>query len=887
MRLPTISPSRLITTYEPMKRNTTKSVWPILLVVVALFVLSVLAPGEWRTVAITPVSRTTPHDAARSGVPIDPKGNSTPNGLSTSVTDLPTRDDGRHRVHAKLPEGIELLSPTDVQSLVSAGTEGFSSVGGKQIVTTALDRFAMPKRVVEIGPAVTRQFVPPTVTSDPPSATLGFEPDLFAQPPKSEIRLAYEELPPRSDNSARNVARSELEPTLDATTHWPSPTELAGRVEALTSRDDCVAWCENVLEQCHHLAAIETLDSTEIPSVLRSLRHLAKEGIDRANATDDLDLRSDLGRTAHAIERRLMIWSQVHAITSRQTSAVSMTVSDSDHSRQVVESLEAQLSRVEYGGRWREYLLLDEAKQWLCDGGTNGTVQCCDMAKRILLRMEYTRLTPSQLEFLEQPEVADYAAELRRLAAEPVDYLLLLDALERYEKDGRSEHATHVAAAQQMLRWADADSVSELGYALNAHYRNANIRIAIREDLLGRFLPATESRDDEVDDVILGTPTFGRSETMTGIRVKLLPSSRSWRFALEAQGEVNSQTYSRRGPATFYASGESEFHAEKRIVVHPYGVSQHSAHAVAENSTTLTDIETRLDPLPIVGEVSRAIARRRYRNRVPAARWEVENKIAWKASAALDEEVAEQLDRTRRDFATHFSQPMRRLALDPIALEMQTTENEAIVRVRLAACHQLAAHTPRPTSPEGSWLSVQIHESALNNCIEQFGWEGRRVKLGELYGEIGELFASTDVKPPEDLPDNVTVRFAGQDPLRISFHEGRATLTLALSELSDGRNRWKNFVVRAHYRPAPEQPDADLVRDSYVQLIGRLGFRDQVALRGIFSRVFSRTKPIRFVSKRLNSDPRLKGLVLTQLAIGDGWIGIAIAPPPSVSLAGT
>lgn len=855
-----------------MKQKTTKTVWPILLLVVILFVLSVLAPGEWHSVAVRPIGKS--------------KLDTRADALSGQA-DATSSIEGARRGRAilQLPEGVDLLSPLEVRTLVSEQTEDAETVGEPNAATATLERFAVPRRVVEIGPAVTKQFQPGAVVGRNTRPRIEVGRDVEPQFATNVTRLAHQEVTPRSNNSAWKVDRRSLEFASDVVTHWPYPTELAGRLEALSARDDCIAWCRQVLGHLQHLASIESLKSSEIGPLLANLRDLAAEGMARANRSDDFDLRSDLGRTAHALQRRLVIWKLVHAIASGRNSTISMTVTDSDHRRQVLESLESKLERTEYGRQWREYLLLDEAKHRLCGVGAADTAECRRMAKRILLRMEYAVVTPDQYGFLEQPEICEYAAELRRVATEPVDYLLLMDALEHWEAEGKSEHALHVATAQQMLRWADSESIADLGYMLNAHYRNANIRIAISKDLLNRFLPAPTSQEEEVEDVVLGTPVFGQSETVTRLRFELLPSSRSWRFALEALGEVNSRTYSSRGPATFYAEAEAKFRAEKHVAVQPHRIVYQPACSVAENSTSLTGIETRLDPLPIVGEVSRAIARRGYRRRIPAARSEVEDKIAWRAGTALDAQVAERLDKARQTLIRHFHHPMQTLALNPVALEMRTTENEAIARVRLAGYHQLAAHSPRPTSPEGSWLSLQIHESALNNCIEQFGWQGRRAKLSDLYREVGDLFQLSDVKIPEDLPDSVTVRFAKEDPLRVSFHDGRVTLTLALAELSEGRNRWRNFTVRVHYRPATERPDGDLVRDSYVELIGRLGFRDQVALRGIFSRVFSRAEPIDFISKRLRDDPRLRGLSLTQFAIGDGWIGLAVGPPHSSSLA--
>lgn len=858
-----------------MKRKTTKTVWPILLLAILLFVLSVLAPGEWRSVAIRP----------SGDMGLDEDASAFEEHLA-GETPSPLGD-RRDRVPVRLPEGIELLSPLEVRTLVSEQTEAFSPSGEPDSVIAALDRFAMPRRVVEIGPSVTKQLVPEAAVSSTTPPAMAVAPEIDSKPSASVIRFAQRDTAPSAVDSARDVTKRPPETTPDVVTHWPHPTELANRIEALSSRDDCASWCKEVTKHLRHLASLESLESNEIAPVLAKLHALADRGLEVANSSDDPDLRSDLGRTAHAIKRRLVVWDQVCTIVSGRNAPIIITLTDSDRCRQAIESLGAKLERVQFGQEWREYLLLDEAKRLLYGGGTRETTECRKLAKQILLRMEYGVLTPAQYGFLEQPEIAKYAAELRRLAVEPVDYPLLMDALERYENDAKTENTVHVATAQQMLRWADSVQISELGYVLNAHYRNANIRIAVSEDLLNRYIPTSATEEREVRDVILGNPVFGQSETVTQLRLNILPSSRSWRFALEASGEISSHTYSSRGPATFYSAAEARFRAEKRVVMQSHRIVDRPAYAVAENSTSLTGVDTRLDPLPIVGEVTQAIARRRYQRKLPAARSAAENRIASRAGTALDNEVAERLAETRQRLARHFHYPMRRLALNPVALEMRTTENEAIARIRLAAHDQLAAHSPRPTSPEGSWLSFQVHESALNNCIEQFGWQGRRVKLIDLFREVGDLFGVTEMEIPEDLPENVTVRFARQDPLRVSFHDGRATLTLALAELCEGRSRWRNFIVRVHYRPATEQPNADLVRDSYVELIGRLGFRDQIALRGIFSRVFSRAEPISVFSERLRTDPALEGLGVTQFAIGDGWVGIAVGPMTTPSLSAT
>ncbi len=859
-----------------MKRNSTKAVWPLLCVVTVLFVLSVIAPRRWRAVALVPVSQlrdgtqedVTLAQATTCGAHDD--GNPTPQSsqLANQHGDDPV----------ELPAEIRLLSPDEVQSLISEGMNDGLRSGEPENEVPQLDDYATPRRVVEIGPQVTKSFKSTETLDAVAPPRVAVEPGLSLPPSSGFVRLAFAERTPRTGDSAWTIVRRAPDSTADIVTHWPFAPTLSGRLEALSAQGECAAWCGKVLNQLRTLASAESLDAKGLSPIFDQLHGLSQEAVEIADASDDDEFRCDLARMSHAISRRLVIWEQVSKIASAESIRTSFSIRDSLHRREVIDALEAVVERMHHSRKWRDYLMVDKAKSRFYADDPVDIAECRKLAKRILLRLEYAVLTPGQRTFLAQPEIKDYVVELRHLAAEPVDHLRLLDELERYESERTPEHALYVAAAQQICRWSEVEEIAELGRLVDAYYRNANIRVSVSGDLVNRLVPTLKPRTQEVSDVILGVPTMGQSETLTRAKVRLLPSERSWRFLLEVKGEVFSQTYSQGGPATFYNAGESAFQAQKQVIVHPYGITDQTAQAVADSSSTLTGMETRLDGLPLFGDIAQAVALRRYRESAPMARWEAENKIAAAASTFLDEKIGAQLEQKLQQFADHFYRPLQRLALNPVAKEMRTTDKRIIARYRMAGYHQLAAHTPRPLAPSDSLMSVQIHESALNNAIEQFGWEGKRAKPEDLYREVAKLFRFPARETPEDVPDNVTIRFAEQDPLRLSFQKGRATLTLALAELRQGKKRWRNFVVRVHYRSAPEQPDADLVRDQYVELIGKLGIRDQVALRGVFSRVFTRAKPFNLITNRLKSDTRLDGLRVSQLAIGDGWMGVAIGP---------
>src|SRR5207302_10806599 len=113
-------------------------------------------------------------------------------------------------------------------------------------------------------------------------------------------------------------------------------------------------------------------------------------------------------------------------------------------------------------------------------------------------------------------------------------------------------------------------------------------------------------------------------------------------------------------------------------------------------------------------------------------------------------------------------EPLTQLHLEPTAVDLQTTADRLIARYRVAARDQVSAHTPRPQAPGDSMLSVQIHESALNNVLDKLHLQGRRVELHELYREMSARFSKqTKIEIPDDLPEKIFVTFADEDPVRI------------------------------------------------------------------------------------------------------------------------
>lgn len=886
-----MGPAHYLHTFEGcstfMKRDCSASVWLLLVLVVALFCLSALAPREWSEWDSRPLGhsaqprRVPVHVAVErySRPPIQPRQpqlvamvrpESTETESAPACPEIPKPD------LAPLPTDTVAPAENALDSHpVSAGIEpsgpltfeaAFSQGDDNPAVACTADRWRGTCSAAEIE----RSSDEPAAICDRPV------PDApNGEDSRAAASLARDAGRPVEDGPVRQMPSATMGPLR----HWPYPAELASRLRVLARDAACAGWCEEVLQRLERVSSVESLAAVEIDTLLAELRRLVEEGLKRANRIADRAVRSQWTRTALALKRRLDIWEQVHAIASATPAAVA-TAGASHDLRRAYDALAARLRSDPHCEMWRQYLLMSEAQGQFFSGLATDTVACRELAKRILLRTDYSVLTPKQVEFLQEVACAEYLRQLQRLATEPVDYLRLLAELERYEQERSVGAALHVAAAQQVLRWSDVAAIAELGRRIDSNYRNANLRVTVSQSFLERMLPPPEPVAERVEEVIQGAYTTGCSETLTELGVCLLPSLDSWRIGLVAKGQVAMETQSDAGAATFYRRGNSSFRAAKEVVIHRFGWYHRAAVANAQSSSELADVTTKLDPVPLLGDLARVIAAERFRTENPRAEREVKQRVTATASDRIDTEVSVRLNELQKRFGEHFYAPLQQLALNPLVVDMRTTDTCLVGRYRLAGHDQLGAHTPRGIAPASSVFQFQVHESTLNNLFERLGWEGRRENVRQLYRELADRFKFDDAELPDDLPDDIFVRFADEAPVRVDFQEDRLTLQLALAELSQGLNRWRNFTVRVHYRRLPDRTDAVLARDQYVELIGkRLHLREQIALRGIFSRVFSQSQPIELVGQRLQTDARLSGLEVDQFEIRDGWLSVSLGQP--------
>ena len=384
----------------------------------------------------------------------------------------------------------------------------------------------------------------------------------------------------------------------------------------------------------------------------------------------------------------------------------------------------------------------------------------------------------------------------------------------------------------------------QLADRVDVHYRNANFRLAVTEELLNRLIPEQNVEYGRVNETVLGRPVRGQSVMATEIAVRMLPDPSRVRLALEVTGEIASLTTTDASPARFHNESRSHYVARKPLEIDMDAIHVGAVEVDVENQTQLRDVRTSFDRIPLLSMFAKGVATSQFELSQPAATAEVKQKIVAQVTQRVNAEARRRLSEVVDRLNQRVFDPLNSLMLDPQMIDAKTTDKRFMMRLRIGGEDQLGSHTPRPQAPADSLASLQLHESVLNNGIARLQLAGRTFTLPELSKHVATLLNCPT--PWETNPDNndVTIAFAQRNPVVVRCQEGQVVVTLSLAQLSKSPRKWSDFQVCAFYRPEVSGRSAQLVRDGVIHLIGaRLNLASQIALRGIFSHAFSKKAP--------------------------------------------
>jgi hypothetical protein len=701
----------------------------------------------------------------------------------------------------------------------------------------------------------------------------------------------------RNVNSARVVRKEQVAP-------WPEAKQLVKQLNQLAELSanseaqqgfrfvslegtelTIADWASRVQDLLAELRALPRLGDQDAGAIIVALNGLAVEGREQAELLEDRQNQVQWLRATYAISRRTAIWMPVWSLNQGQDASWDSLSSGTRLPLELsVQQVRDGLVATGDVKGWNTFLMLDE----VLEQAKSGTAASrAILSQRLMSRLQWHSLGRKQSQWLKHASIEQLVTVIRPWAHTVVDYAALMNQLEQQEANAIDLAAVDIASAVQTLRFANSPAAVKVSDEINTHYRNANVRFAITERFIERMIPAIEPTRMPVNTRMMGARVSGVSRIDSKLDVDLKPANDRWLLNLKANGRVKTDSVGRQGVVSVRTAASAKFDAASQIEVTKQGLYVGSADAKVNSSTRLRGVETAYDGWPLVGTLVRSIAEERYRDMAPQANRIANREAQTRIESEMDMRIENRVDEAAVTLSEMVLGPLGRLQLDPCVTDMQTTEQRLLARYRVAGDWQLGAFTPRPRALSDSLMSVQLHQSALNNTLEQLIPSDQAIGIRDLIRKSVGTFGNADVEIPEDIPADVTVQFARTRPITVEIEDGMLWLTLRVLRLRrDEGIDLTQFIVRVGYRPEIDGMNARLVRDGHLRISGpRMAMRERLPVRAIFNKVFATTREIPLTVPRLIENPAADGLVVSQLELRDGWLAIAISEEGAARIA--
>ncbi|NNJ27721.1 hypothetical protein [Alienimonas chondri] len=462
-------------------------------------------------------------------------------------------------------------------------------------------------------------------------------------------------------------------------------------------------------------------------------------------------------------------------------------------------ALRAELATIPGGDRWLQVARADRLDA-IAAGQTGPSVHRT-LSALVHDLADPTIYAPEQAAFLARPEwrrlasIADVRLALVTYSgddARPADGATVairqfVAAFERFESDATDEAARALAGAAADLAAVAPRAGEALLDLIDDLYDGDNVRIAIGEDFLRRFIAQTRKERGAISQVMFGARVRGVQETDVDVDVDVVPEVGAARFDVVLRGLATTETVSRTRQARVETTGRHRFEARKTLV---YDGTRF------RNGRTTVDVDpflrnTRINTIydDVAGGLLRDVIQREAfaeaGRRQPAALARAERELESNLRPQLDRQLTEQFDVVNLRAGGALRRRATNLGLAPSRESISSTEREMRIFVRLSDQDELAG-TPAPRRPIAEdGVVAQVHQSAMNNSADRLNLAGRTVtpdELGVIVTEFaGELFGR-DIAPLTPSEPSVgeepppTLTFAASDPIRVCFEANRLVL---------------------------------------------------------------------------------------------------------------
>ena len=595
-------------------------------------------------------------------------------------------------------------------------------------------------------------------------------------------------------------------------------------------------------------------------------------------------LRLRISQSSLPESDRQLAWAQIQQFQyqlARRTSTWSALAKlddvDSDQLAPTQPPIYFQLKGVPVA--WSNYLKLRDLRDAFATKDDEKAKRSA--ARQTLARIHSPALQPTQADYVKSLFTAGDIQLLKAYAVRKVNPSTLANRLELYESRPSSRSGYLLNDVLQDLIWSDNPAYQRAAEAIQSHYRNANFRMTVSQAFMSRLLPQLPTIAEPVSETIEGAKISGHSKVSSELKVALIPDDNQLNFQMQTNGHVQSDTVARTKTFRIMNQGQANFQVYKQISVNANGIdASKKAYSTSNGKQLLVGIQSKVDNVPIFGNLARRVAAKKVREQTPEANQLFRRKVSQEAEARVEKEIAKGIQTVRQSANKNLLEPLIAMDLEPTPMQLATTESEIVIRYRLAGRDQLAANTARPASSTQSMIAFQMHQSLINNAIARLGLNGESFNSQELADHLQKVLGVTRNTQPEGEQKEAQFKFAAHDPIRIDFEDNRVKIVINLDSLKvgDKARPMRRLSITAAYTIQADGMQVRLIQDTMGTRVTSRGKRLRIGDRAVVSTVmkmlFEPTYSINALPEQFRDRPQAQSLIISRLVIHDGWLGV-------------
>ena len=385
--------------------------------------------------------------------------------------------------------------------------------------------------------------------------------------------------------------------------------------------------------------------------------------------------------------------------------------------------------------------------------------------------------------------------------------------------------------------------LDDLGYSpsivqqVRKQFNRPNVALQVSEKALNRLGNRPVNQVEPVLDCILGARVRGTACSQGGLTFCTYPCYDQISVGVQLAGYINSNTKSYKKPVVVSSTGRTNYVANKQVLI-----SDDQFLLAAANADASTKTRTR-SVRKTGGKFGRRIVERIARKKVAESKSQSERIAARHAEERIenkfDAQMKEVLNKARGRYENELRPPLVRVGMFPDYLRMSSDSDSISVEATLASYKQISTGDLPPQLMLQDDLTVQLHETAINNflpillsgvMIQQESEEVPPTLKGEVPDWLKKVSQDKDlakdptaesVKIPNFKP--WSFKLNETHPVSVSFDDQKLTIRIRIAQLitiEKGEEQiLKNWDLIIAYRVIQDGNGLLIQRDGPIQVL--------------------------------------------------------------------